>query len=262
MARHTSRYSVRDPRCRIVCAHGVARRHATSHELPGESTGSSKCVKLHLMGVRRWRLLLSLGSALAAAVGVTWLTLHLRADDSPGCTERLLMNDRITCAEQADAYWCWGSNIQGELGNPSFSHSNQPTKVAFPRKGVPSISTRDETGCMVEHGELQCWGKDLGGWLSEGPEFSLRKPTLIPRFPNDLVAVHAADLFVCAERASGTLVCKTWLPDRPSLFYEVELPGRPSSVHVSKSVACAIHSGNVYCWGRSAWGGTCSQPGC
>jgi alpha-tubulin suppressor-like RCC1 family protein len=139
-----------------------------------------------------------------------------------GSTYEISTGMNHSCALTAGVAYCWGYNEGGQLGNSTNSNSNLPTPVVT--KGVldglsiSDIATGSQNACVVANGAAYCWGSD--GWsgaLGNGGSRSSSNP----------VAVSTAGVL------AGKVV---------------------TSVAVGESHACAIASGDVYCWGNNGYG--------
>jgi len=123
---------------------------------------------------------------------------------------------------------CWGSNEQGELGNPpvqdlvdgGYSFDKSPVASPTPASVGQAISLASGTGlyhnatCAISaSGQVQCWGDDTNGALGRG----------------------------------DTSVSNANRP-HPEALPVVALP--PSEqVATNSSFSCAVSSGRVRCWG-------------
>jgi alpha-tubulin suppressor-like RCC1 family protein len=139
-----------------------------------------------------------------------------------GSTYEISTGMNHSCALTAGVAYCWGYNEGGQLGNSTNSNSNLPTPVVT--KGVldglsiSDIATGSQNACVVANGAAYCWGSN--GWsgaLGNGGSRSSSNP----------VAVSTA----------GVLAGKT-----------------VTAIAVGYLHACAIASGDVYCWGNNEQG--------
>jgi alpha-tubulin suppressor-like RCC1 family protein len=74
----------------------------------------------------------------------------------------------------AGGLYCWGDNDQGQLGNNSTSHSDNPVQVAGPGgsgvlTSVSAAGISSGNGCAVQSsGAVHCWGDNSNGQLGDG----------------------------------------------------------------------------------------------
>lgn len=75
-----------------------------------------------------------------------------------------------TCAVTASgAAKCWGSNVNGRLGDGGTADKATPGDVVGLGSGVASVSTGSLHACAVmTSGEAKCWGGNYRGQLGDG----------------------------------------------------------------------------------------------
>ena len=178
------------------------------------------------------------------------------------------------CAlHQTGEVTCWGSNINGQLGNgePLRSTSSPtPVTVASPTS-VSDISYDIAAGvshsCTLKEGKVLCWGSNLHGQLGNG-ESSATAHSSTPveaQGITDAVAVGAGWEHTCAVHATGEVSC--WGDDTSGELgngatansepLPVKVVGLDDAVDVTAGHwhTCALRSsGEVSCWGRNSDG--------
>ena len=98
----------------------------------------------------------------------------------------------ITTSEQL---YCWGANIQGELGIGSFQLSLEPVLVdtfgpELSTNTIKLLSTNRSTVCAIgTNGETYCWGDNSAGKFGNGNTNSSTVPVMIDMsdMPKDIV---------------------------------------------------------------------------
>lgn len=219
--------------------------------------------------------------------------MAFRAKD-PSPTPTVAAGYSHSCASHADGrVFCWGSNIDGELG----SSANLAPRWALQ---VPGISTAATAAAGIQHscallrdGTVQCWGNNYQLQLADGksyPQHSL--PTNIAPAPvaglTDVQAISTNGWGSCALGDNGTVTCwgngqRTLSIDRSAMGASVFSNGYRSacSVRASGQVRCdgdvgtvdlrsiteaylvsvggyhacaALRSGRVQCWGSNSDG--------
>jgi alpha-tubulin suppressor-like RCC1 family protein len=137
-----------------------------------------------------------------------------------GSTYEISAGFAHTCALTAGIANCWGNNGNGALGN-SLENSNVPTPVTtkgvLDGKSVTDISSLSQNTCVVANGAAYCWGEGSVGQLGNGRNQNFATPV--------------------AVSTSGVLAGKT-----------------VTAISVGYRYACAIASGDVYCWGYNLQG--------
>lgn len=88
-----------------------------------------------------------------------------------------------TCALLGDGtVRCWGNNANGKLGVGS-SESREPTALQVldasgqPLTGVTQIEAGNAHTCVVQSGEVQCWGRNNNGQIGDGTTVTADRPT-------------------------------------------------------------------------------------
>lgn len=136
-----------------------------------------------------------------------------------------------TCAIEGGSLWCWGgSGFLEALGNGTTLASTVPVKVSANGSGAEAFSNNGNVTdveayyaqtCAIESGKVFCWGNDndklgLGGQ---------------PASPSSAYPNRVAD-----SAASG--------------FRDATA----TSLSIGANWACALASGQVYCWGYGSSG--------
>jgi alpha-tubulin suppressor-like RCC1 family protein len=76
-----------------------------------------------------------------------------------------------TCALAGGAAYCWGSNEQGECGNPSSAPVFSPAAVAGVKAHAVALGSgagAQHTCVVLDDGSVRCWGSDSDGQLGSG----------------------------------------------------------------------------------------------
>ncbi len=166
--------------------------------------------------------------------------------------------------------WCWGYNPIGELGTGRKQTDwvlQMPRRVAGIDDAV-AVSAGVNNSCAVRrNGQVLCWGSyNPGGVQSWESMVESSEPVLIPA--SQLVDVASGRNFGCGLRQSGEVAC--WGSNvlsqlgAKSLYFDEGFQGagivngvrEASDLDVHYFHACAVDSGDVYCWGASDMQGT------
>ncbi len=171
-----------------------------------------------------------------------------------------------TCARSREAVWCWGRNVEGQLGNGADTTSEgAPSMVALPAGDpVVDLSAGGNASCVAhESGTVRCWGQDYFGVFG-------RSSTLLPqRSPVDVptvsgaIDVEVSGTHVCARTAVGAVVC--WGNNgagqlgrgTTSAFETMPAPVPELSADalaLGLEHSCASTATGLLCWGDNAWG--------
>lgn len=156
--------------------------------------------------------------------------------------------------------YCWGYNLNGELGDGSTIDRYVPAKVTGDIR-FAVLSTSYHTCGLDDLGSAYCWGVDLGGALGRGlpPYGDVTVPgavaTTIP-----FTVITTGMEFTCALDATGRAFCWGWgamvgAGGSPDSLYYSPVPVATSQRFVALSAAeehtCGItRDGVAYCWGK------------
>jgi len=172
-----------------------------------------------------------------------------------------------TCALVAGGgVQCWGSNVDGELGDGGYIDSLSPVDVVGLSSGVRWLSAGTAHTCAVtEAGGVQCWGANDDGQLGEGSKESSNVPVDVSGLSSGFTAVVAGGSHSCALTEAGGVKCWGYnvygaLGNQGSTsLVPVDVDGLSSgvvSLAAGSDHTCAITStGGVKCWGRNDFGG-------
>jgi alpha-tubulin suppressor-like RCC1 family protein len=180
--------------------------------------------------------------------------------------------DTITCARKTDGtLWCWGYNLDGEVGAGFFSDDpSQPVGVATPTQviGLPAAAAQVSAGgfhvctTLVDH-RSYCWGVDFLGELGDGRMGFVKSntPIFVADLDSRVQSIAAGFDQTCAVQLDHTLWCwggniagdlglgtDTGFQLTPA---QVTTLGHDvSSVAVGPQHSCAItRQGKLFCWG-------------
>ncbi len=191
-----------------------------------------------------------------------------------------------TCAVLDDgSAWCWGRDLQGELGNDiQLESSGVPVRVPLPSsRAVVSITAADQHSCVaLDDGTAWCWGTEGSGEIGDGEETFGESPTavqvLLPP-GGRATAVSAGGDHTCANLSDGAVWCwgsdsigqlGTDVGDPPAgqpqnrvQPVRADLPPGATAVALSAGGAttCAIlNDASAWCWGADFSGQLGNTP--
>jgi len=175
---------------------------------------------------------------------------------------------------------CWGDNVDGQLGNPGVTATNQPVDVcadnecSTPLQNVLAVSLGLHSTCVLTtNGGVKCWGKNDFGQLGTGNTTSSAAPADVFGLASGVGAISVGEANVCARLATGVSAVKCWGDNRfgqlgngtttdssyPSeLCADATCSGPLSSaaaISTGSHQACAaLTAGGVKCWGLNTSG--------
>ncbi|MBI3071759.1 MAG: hypothetical protein HYY84_06475 [Deltaproteobacteria bacterium] len=185
-----------------------------------------------------------------------------------------------TCATRTDttpnSLWCWGGNLNGQLGDGTTTNRTTPTQVTGTNWANAIKGGVGHTCATRTDNSLWCWGKNSDGQLGDGTSGTAQTTPrqLVQEAGTTWTAVAngggylGPGLHGCASRSDGTLWC--WglntngqlgdssygNRDNPTQVATPVAAGTTwPSVSVGNSHTCALRSDNtLWCWGLNSGG--------
>jgi alpha-tubulin suppressor-like RCC1 family protein len=185
--------------------------------------------------------------------------------------------DGDTCAvgDSPGDLFCWGWNIDGELGNGTFTDGDLPTQVSGLASGVQQVSVGGAATCAiadVSGPTALCWGGNDHGDLGDGSTVSSR-PVPGPVFgltstasggaSSGVQQIAVGEQHACVAMATAQVQC--WgdgfygqLGTGSQIDRHIPTPvnglpgafGTADSVTAGYTTSCALAANlNAYCWG-------------
>ena len=172
--------------------------------------------------------------------------------------------DASTCAvRENQRVYCWGRNVDGELGRGVFDGSPAPAPVANSLVAY-AVTNGDSTNCALTiDRKVMCWGAGQFGRLGNGATSTSHTPVPVSGLSN-VASVDSGSGQSCASKQDGTVWC--WGPGTDAQFpgsasgthaTPVKISGLTSVIQVSvgDDVACALRvDHSVWCWGENSKG--------
>lgn len=176
-----------------------------------------------------------------------------------------------TCAVVSGGARCWGSNIDGELGNDDYSsYETVPVDVTGLTAGVSKVSAGMSHTCAVlAGGSAECWGANWAGQLGNGTTDDSSVPSPVEGLETGVTDISAGGGFTCAViNAAAKCWGQNWSGQLGNGGYHdsdvpVHVEGLTSSVvavAAAEDHACArLVDQSVVCWGSDYYHST-SNP--
>jgi len=159
---------------------------------------------------------------------------------------------------------CWGSNVYGQLGDPSTQPGSTVPVVVSGITGAAAVTTGADHACaLLGDGTLRCWGKNDTGQLGDGTFTSSATPVTVAGIAG-VAAVSGGGVHTCALLRDGTVQCwgeneRGQLGDGTTVTSAAprQVVGVTGAVAIAAGWrhACALlGSGTVQCWGENEFG--------
>jgi alpha-tubulin suppressor-like RCC1 family protein len=124
-------------------------------------------------------------------------------------TARIAAGDQHTCALKNDGtLWCWGRNVEGQLGDRSNTDRADPVQITSLGSEVAEVTAGTWHTCARKtDGTLWCWGSNLIGELGNGSTADRNTPAQVAALGQDVRALACGERHSCAVKTDGTLWC-------------------------------------------------------
>ena len=158
---------------------------------------------------------------------------------------------------------CWGSNVNGRLGDNTTVSKRTPVAVSGLSNGVVAIAAGTYHSCaLTVVGGVQCWGFNAYGQLGDNTTVGKLTPVVVSGLSSGVVAVAAGGSHTCALTSAGGVKCWGYnssgqLGDSTTVqkLTPVAVSGLGSGVvaiAAGYSHTCALTSAGILkCWGSN-----------
>lgn len=167
-----------------------------------------------------------------------------------------------TCARlENGSVWCWGSNLQGQLGlDTAVTFQSTPTRVNLPPV-VRIAAGAFHTCALTNSGETHCWGRNVERQLGvAAPRFAFA-PVQVGGIP-PMASLALGSSHSCARTAENAVYCWGNNTFGATSSSDTTQPASPLLVAgvlgrflvAGDGFTCAGSTPTVWCWGRNAYG--------
>lgn len=180
---------------------------------------------------------------------------------------RVIAGYYASCAlDTAGAAWCWGRNLEGQLGDGSTVQRDEPVRV---QGGLTftALDVGDLVTCGVSDGQAWCWGLNRHGVLGAEAAGQSAVPVRVrdaTSLRSIVVAVGSntvriAEPFVCGVRSGAAPLCWGGAAREVRMRSPTPEPLQPP-VHFTQVTAGMLHvcaltrEGHAYCGGGNSEG--------
>lgn len=175
------------------------------------------------------------------------------------------------CAAIGSTVWCWGSNVNGEVGRdtsmPIAARAMAVTLPTFPGS-VNAFGAMGSAFCVqsdITSGYVVCWGLDVDDVFGISRTGAVVLPTHATQWDAQRLAL--GDGHMCALASSGALACDGshrdgelgpgYVMAAPSGRATITFPGalgQPSAIVAGAHFSAVILDDQVWTWGTNAVG--------
>lgn len=119
----------------------------------------------------------------------------------------------FTCATRKDrTAWCWGENLQGQIGRGSLSTGPlsgvpEPSQVAGMTAVIEVAAGGFHACARLAGGGVWCWGNDQLGELGDGVTGTFNPTPVQAQDLAEVTALDAGQEHTCAVQSDGSLWC-------------------------------------------------------
>ncbi|MCW1969491.1 MAG: hypothetical protein KIH69_015370 [Anaerolineae bacterium] len=187
------------------------------------------------------------------SANTAWVPTQLTQGDSHHC---MLKSDGTV--------WCWGGNVQGQLGDGTTTSRDYPVQVLGLTNVVDISGGSGHTCAQKTDGSVWCWGYNGSGQLGDGTTTDRSSPIRVP-LPLEATQISVGYLHSCARLFNFSMMC--WgdndfgqvgdgtMTDRNSPTYPQGLGSSVAHISIGSIHTCAVQvSGTVLCWGHNGYG--------
>lgn len=129
----------------------------------------------------------------------------------PGLTDVAQVEAGVnnTCARtSAGALFCWGDNIDGQIGDGATTDRASPVAVTLPAPVSDVTVAADFVCALLTNDEVYCWGESTDYETGVGVNTDVVTPTLVRGLAGlTLTDVEAGSRNVCVTTSSNTRLC-------------------------------------------------------
>ncbi len=201
-------------------------------------------------------------SVKATAAGVSD-TASITVNPKPIPAIKFAANRFHTCGlSTTGGTYCWGGNLEGELGDNSTTARLTPTFVNSNLSFISITAGLNHTCGLTSTGKAYCWGRNVSGELGDSSTTSRLIPTSVSSNLS-FTSITAGYNHTCGLTSTGKAYC--WggnggqLGDNSTTNSSVPVAVANnltfSSITAGRDHTCGLTStGKAYCWGINTYG--------
>jgi len=173
----------------------------------------------------------------------------------------IALGELHTCAAANGGVWCWGRNLEGQLGLGSGNLLEQPFPKQISAFAASIITAGGRQSCATQANlSVWCWGKNSDGQLGVGDKINKFDPTQLTAFTTSVAPIamgqnHActlknSEMWCWGDNSGGQLGTGDNVPSISPK--QIPTLANVKSIYASYYFTCALnYSDNVFCWGQN-----------
>jgi alpha-tubulin suppressor-like RCC1 family protein len=196
------------------------------HSCAVTSTGGAMCWGLNVYG-QLGDGTIELKTTPVDVIGLDQAALELELGDDHSC---VIVED--------SSLRCWGSNVNGQLGDGTTYDEWHPVATIGLGGSVAALSAGSQQTCAQLEGSMavQCWGDNQSGQLGDGTTITKLTPVYVPGLNAGWLG--SGSLSTCAVTTTGAVQC--WGSNAQGQVGDGSLPWRLVPSLVKKLVAAKL----------------------
>lgn len=199
---------------------------------------------------------LTLATLLSVLASASFSTLATAAAAVPVISMETGVGNGCAIAVNGDAY-CWGTNLQGQLGDETQTDSLRPIKVGGGLTWKSIVSGEISSCGITTTDDAYCWGSSYYFNLGQGSNSNSFTPVAVTgglKWSSLTLTAHTT----CGIRTNGTAACwglgTSGQAGNAGYFNQMApytLAGTWKSISAGKDHSCGVKADDlVYCWGE------------
>jgi alpha-tubulin suppressor-like RCC1 family protein len=170
-----------------------------------------------------------------------------------------------TCGIRSGALYCWGNNMNAQIGDGTHDSPNTPVRVGSEADWAAVELGLFHSCGLRGDGALYCWGNNTFAQVGTGSDFEdIETPTQVGS-ATDWREIGAGYRYSCGIREGGALYCwgtnefgqaAAYSDETIRLDVPTQLGAQSgwSELQAGEYHVCAKRDGLLYCWGSNAYG--------
>ena len=159
-----------------------------------------------------------------------------------------------TCALMSDrSVKCWGSNLEGQLGDGTIISKSYPAKVSGINTAT-QLAASYHTCAILTDNTTQCWGRGDSGQLGDNNSTGSRTPVVVSGL-GSAKSIDVLNQYSCAVLTDNTTMC--W----GNNYYGGSTPSSVAGITTAQALATGpghtcvlLNEQTIQCWGYNNQG--------